>query len=106
MWDIGVMRSSSPKCVPEEGYPPQRLSWVPAAMLGCDQAPPWFALRRGVKWYPGSRGPKGKGLSFPVSHAYSPACLWEYVLSNPLGTSMRWILSLTFPIDQIDLKFE
>ena len=34
-----------------------RLSLVPAAMLGCDRGPPWSALRRGVKRYPGAHGP-------------------------------------------------
>ena len=29
--------------------PPQQLSWVPAAMLGSNGAPPWFALSRGMK---------------------------------------------------------
>ena len=33
------------------------LSWIPAAMLGCDPAPPWFALRREVKEYPGPHDP-------------------------------------------------
>ena len=36
--------------------PSQRLSWVPAAMLGCNRAPPWFVLRNGVKRYPGPHG--------------------------------------------------
>ena len=37
--------------------PPVRLSWVPAAILGCDGSPPRFALREGVKRYPGPQGP-------------------------------------------------
>ena len=37
--------------------PPLRLSWIPAAMLGCDRAASWFALRRGVKRYPGPHVP-------------------------------------------------
>ena len=36
---------------PERETPPERLSWSPAAILGCDRAPSWFALRRGVKRY-------------------------------------------------------
>ena len=35
----GVMGESCTKYAPEEEKPPQRLFWVPAAMLGCDSTP-------------------------------------------------------------------
>ena len=58
-----------------------------------------------MKRYLGPHGPKGKCLSFPVTQAYSPSCLWGYVFSNPMGTGMQPLPSLTFPIYQIDPKF-
>ena len=41
----------------------------------------------------------GKCLSFPVTCAYFPSCLWGYAPSRLMGTGMGPIPSLTFRID-------
>ena len=53
------------------GNPPPAVILGTATMLGCDRAPPWFALRRGMKQYPGPHGPKSNCLSFRVTYACS-----------------------------------
>ena len=94
-----------PNMCPRREFSPWRLSRVPAAMLGRDRAPPWFALKRGVKQYPGPHGPYGECLTLPITHGYSSSRLWEFVFSGALGTGMGPIPSLTFPIGQIELEF-
>ena len=39
-----------------------------------------------------------------LTHGYFLSCLWGYVFSSVLGMIMGPIPSLTFPIDQINLK--
>ena len=46
---------------------------------------------------PGPHGPEGKCLSFPVTYAYSPSCLWGYVSSSALGTGKGLIPSDNLP---------
>ena len=46
-------------CLSRETPPPVRLSWVPAAMLECDQAPPMVCCKEGGEVVPMTQRPKG-----------------------------------------------